>query len=175
MSSISVGYFPLLATIVGFFVYAKHLFSRRFDLFIIVFSSFILSIFAVSMFFYLAETLSTINLLMSQIAATAFFFILVIIANVNAVTSPPRIISDGGLPSTTLFAVALLPAPALTVGDYLVANLSPRCFGAKCAAFEFIFGSDKLFTVYYWLNTVGSTLLISSTLCAVVLIRRIKR
>ncbi|RFB95685.1 hypothetical protein B5K11_12355 [Rhizobium leguminosarum bv. trifolii] len=105
--------------------------------------------------------------------ATVFFFLLMRMAISNAAINPGPVLLDGGAPRTTLVAIILLPAPALLIGDYLVANIPPRCTGVKCAAFEFVFGSDEIFTVFYWLNTIGSILLISVVVCLIVLMRRI--
>ncbi|MBY5410336.1 hypothetical protein HFO98_18075 [Rhizobium leguminosarum] len=89
----------------------------------------------------------------------------------NAAINPGPVLLDGGAPRTTLAAIILLPIPALLIGDYLVANISPHCTGVKCASFEFIFGSDEIFTVFYWLNTM-SVLLISGVVCLVALMGR---
>jgi hypothetical protein len=90
----------------------------------------------------------------------------------NAAINPGPVLLDGGAPRRTLVAIIMLPVPALLIGDYLVANISPRCAGIKCASFEFVFGSDEVFAVFYWLNTIGSVLLISGVVCLVVLMRR---
>ncbi|UIY24838.1 hypothetical protein LZK76_03010 [Rhizobium leguminosarum] len=101
-----------------------------------------------------------------------FFFLLMKMAVSNAAADPGPVLLDGGAPRTALVAIVLLPTPALLIGDYLVANISPRCTGVKCAAFEFIFGFNDTFTLFYWLNTIGSVLLISGAVCFIVLIRR---
>jgi membrane protein YdbS with pleckstrin-like domain len=166
---LGIGYYPILITIVASYIYLKSILEKKFNRQEIIFSSLIMSIFLASIIYYLNGTVSTQHFVASQVMATVFFFLLVQMAMSNAAVNPGPVLLDGGARHTTLAAIVLLPAPALLIGDYVMAHISPRCTGAKCATFEFIFGSDEIFTVFYWLNTIGSVLLISGVVSIIIL------
>ncbi|MGO8122192.1 hypothetical protein ACC728_14245 [Rhizobium ruizarguesonis] len=169
---LGIGYYPIIVTTIAAYIYIKSILKKTFNRQEIIFSSLIMSIFLASIIYCLNGSISTQHFVASQVMATVFFFLLMRMAISNAAINPGPVLLDGGAPRTTLVAIIMLPIPALLIGDYLVANTSPRCTGIKCASFEFVFGSDEVFAVFYWLNTIGSVLLISGVVCLVVLMRR---
>ncbi|MHC2457210.1 hypothetical protein ACVMIX_003851 [Rhizobium leguminosarum] len=172
---LGVGYFPIATAGIGIYVYVKYILSKKFDFYIYAFASFFASVFVISAIFRLIFRLSIENILLAQLLSVSLIFVLVRIAVIHAAASSTRILIDRGLPVRMLILMFLVPTSIVIIIDYLVANTSSRCTGAKCGVLQFVFGSDDVFTSYYFTNLCGSVFLTLSALSINALTRRFLR
>ncbi|MGO8003541.1 hypothetical protein ELI55_01195 [Rhizobium ruizarguesonis] len=170
--ALTIGYFPIATAAIGLHAYVRYFYIKKYDFYVYAFSSLFLSIFSISVIFYIFIAKSLISIVMSQISSVSLMFILVRLAVSRAADGSTRMLVDRGLPAKALILMALMPASVVIVIDWLVENISPRCIGAKCGALEFVFGSDDVFTLYYFTNLYGVVFLTLSALSINALTRR---